>query len=110
MRSLGLPKLLVRYLARGELHDRIAEAYAAWEKTAEVMDAFEAQYPEVAKALPWFEAREAWKKAGRPRPEWYEVLKVLECTQPIRTGHITQNLYGMNNKYAKPKRRRAAAK
>lgn len=62
-------------IKRGELHQAIEQAYAELDSLNERLDAFEAEHPEVAKRLPWRDAREAWKTAGRPRPPWWEALQ-----------------------------------
>lgn len=62
-------------IKRGELHQAIEQAYAELDALNERLDAFEAEHPEVAACLPWRDAREAWKAAGRPRPPWWEALQ-----------------------------------
>jgi hypothetical protein len=62
-------------IQRGELHQAIEQAYAELDALNERLDAFEVEHPEVAALLPWRDAREAWKAAGRPRPPWYEALQ-----------------------------------
>jgi hypothetical protein len=86
MESMGLPKNLVRLIATGRLHAEIERAYKVLDELNAAQDAFEAEYPELAAAVPWFSAREVWKAQGRPRPEWYEALLVLDgrCTQTRR--------------------------
>jgi len=62
-------------IKRGELHQAIEQAYAELATLNERLDAFEAEHPEVAERLPWRDAREAWKTAGRPQPPWWEALQ-----------------------------------
>lgn len=61
----------------------VEKAYALLDAQNALLDAFEAANPEVAVRLPWFEARQAWKAAGRPRPPWYEALYMGDVVRPI---------------------------
>lgn len=93
LRKLNLPEKLLTFIRTGVVRQKIEEAYALWEDNTARTDAWEAANPEAAKALPWFKAREAWKAAGRPRPQWYEVLKVFDEKGLLRAHNITQQLY-----------------
>ena len=84
MRHLGLHPKLVQFIRDGTLEDEVAKAYAEWTSMNERMDAWEAARPVIARRLPWFEARQAWKDAGRPLPPWYEVLHLLERGSPFK--------------------------
>ena len=92
------------------LHEKIEEAYRVWDEGVKRLDDFEAQNPSLAAQLPWFEARQRWKREGRKRPEWYEVLHVLDGDHTIIGNHIEHNLYCFHNEMArrKQKRKRAA--
>jgi hypothetical protein len=70
----GLDGLLT-LIQHGKLEEVVAKAYAELDVLNERLDAFEDRWPEVAVKLPWHEARQAWKAAGRPRPPWYEAIK-----------------------------------
>lgn len=78
LETVGLPRRLVELIAAGTLLQELEKAYALLDELNELMDALEARNPEGAKALPWYEAREAWKVAGRPRPPWYQALTVYD--------------------------------
>lgn len=92
LRRLGLPGNLVSLIRKGRLVREVDKAYARYDSLCARMDAFEAEYGDVARRLPWHEAREAWKAAGRPRPEWYEVLALFDWAgrQPFmaRSAHL----------------------
>ena len=75
LRALKLPKDFLKWVRDGELEDRVTEAYAQYDLLCSMLDAWEADHPEMANEVPWREGREAWKRAGRPRPEWYELLR-----------------------------------
>lgn len=70
-----MPHRLVDLIRTGRLHEAIDKAYAQLDDLNERLDAWEARNPEAARVVPWYEAREAWKAAGRPRPPWYEALR-----------------------------------
>lgn len=75
---------LVDFIEAGTLEDEVANAYASLNAQNALLDAFEAKLPHVAERLPWFEARQGWKRAGRPRPPWYEVLYLCDVPRPFK--------------------------
>lgn len=91
LRSLGLPTSLIRLIRSDQLVKAIDEAYATYDRANARLDAWEASYPQLAAKAPWSKDREAWKRAGRPRPEWWEVLALLD--QPITPEEIKGRLY-----------------
>jgi len=54
----------------GDLLAQLEEVYAQVDELNVRLDALEARNPQGARALPWFEARQAWKAAGPPRAPW----------------------------------------
>ena len=72
--GLGRPFNLTTLIRDGRLVEEVEKAYATHDVLNALLDALEASDPERARRLPWYEAREAWKRAGRPLPPWYEVL------------------------------------
>ncbi len=59
------------------------------------LDTWEIRNPEAAKLAPWYQAREAWRQAGKPRPHWIEALKWREAQvdfAPVRSGEINKDL------------------
>jgi hypothetical protein len=74
LRRLGLPPDLIKIIREGRLEAEVEKAYKRWEHVNEVMDAFEEQDPVLARSCQWYEARQEWKRNGRQRPEWWEVL------------------------------------
>lgn len=76
--DLGLPRDLVEMIRDGRLHDELRRAYARLQELNRRLDVWERQNPEAAVKMPWAAARQAWKDAGRPMPEWYEVLEHID--------------------------------
>ena len=113
MRALGLPLNLIEYIRGGCLYERIMFAYKEWRAFSERLDAWEALNPELAKAVPWYEGREAWKRAGRPLPEWYEVLLQFDGNSdadPIDGREIQCDLYTIpQREYQKRNRKKINA-
>jgi hypothetical protein len=98
LNDLGLPSHLVEMIQDGTLHSKIDAAYERYEKSVALLDAWEASNPAAAPLAPWFQAREAWKSAGRPKPEWYEVLwQQQNMRLPIKKTEIEQNLLMVSN-------------
>ena len=57
------------------------------------LDAWEARHQSTVHLLPWYEARQAWERAGRPEPEWYELLFRDQDPQvAIKKGEISHQL------------------
>lgn len=75
LKALGLPPNLITLLEAGKLRDAISRAYQKLESMNERLDEFERDFPDQAARMPWAEARQQWKNAGRPMPEWHEVLQ-----------------------------------
>jgi hypothetical protein len=82
--SLGLPADLVVLVRRGTLQREVRRAYKLLDELNEQYDSFEASNPELAARLPWAKAREEWKRAGRPRPPWWEALRVTERNERVQ--------------------------
>ena len=78
LKRLGLPSNLLTLLEEGRLGQAVDRAWKTLDEQNALLDALEAEQPSIAKAAPWFEAREAWKAAGRPRAPWYEALRLTE--------------------------------
>lgn len=74
--SLGLPADLLTLLEEGRLGSEVEKAYRLIDAMNDRLDAWEAANPTGAQALPWFESREAWKAAGRPRLDWWQALRL----------------------------------
>jgi hypothetical protein len=96
---LGLPPYLIEFIRDDCLEEAIAEAYAQYDALLERADAWEAANPDLAGRLPWYEAREAWKRAGRPRAQWWEVLRWFGTKHerdpvPITKKEVSQYLLG----------------
>lgn len=97
LNDLGLPARLVDMIEFGTLFDKIDAAYRTYDKSVALLDAWEAANPAAAPLAPWFKAREAWKGAGRPKPEWYEVLWMQQNLRvPIKKTEIAQKLLPHN--------------
>jgi len=107
LRWARLPDRLVLWLLVGRVEQKIAEGYAQWERLTTLLDAWEEQNPLLAEQLPWAAGRAAWKAAGRPRPEWWEVLRYARGCQkmPLAMDEIMQDLLG--NKQRERRARRA---
>lgn len=85
MRRLGLPLNLIGLIRSGELVKAVEAAFAELDALNASIDAWEAANPEAARRALWYEGREAWKRAGRPQPPWYELLhlaRVAPITEP----------------------------
>lgn len=76
LRSMGLPPNLLDLIRTGTLEASVARAYERWELVNRLMDELEESDPVLARSIPWSEQRQKWKDAGRPRPEWWEVLSL----------------------------------
>jgi len=99
LQRLGLPPTLVTLLREGRLREAVDEAYAEQDRLNALLDDWEAANPLLATQVPWYETRKAWKAAGRPRPEWYEVLARHHSTvKPLLVAHISHDLCGMAQK------------
>lgn len=108
---LGLPANLIKLIREGTLLQAIEHAYKRIDETNALLDAWEAQNPAAAKLVPWAEAREAWKRAGRPSPPWYEALQCLDGPAPITEREVRGRVYpytGAVFKRRKRERERAA--
>ena len=92
LERVELPSRLVELIAAGTLLQELEKAYALLDELNAELDALEARNPEGAKALPWFQAREAWKAAGRPRPPWYQALTVFD-------GYLTFRRFGRDARH-----------
>ncbi len=78
LEALGLPNGLPTLLETGQLHAEVERAWKVLDALTARLDVVKASAPSVAQAALWFDAREAWKAAGRPRAEWWEALKLTE--------------------------------
>ena len=79
LQQLNLPRNFIALVREGRLEEEVARCYAEYRRVLAIYDGFEAQHPEWAERLPWAETRAAWKAAGRPEPQWYEVLALSEA-------------------------------
>jgi hypothetical protein len=93
-RRLGLPSSLSKLIRTGQLANEVVKAYAVHDELNAQLDAWEAQNPDAAKLVPWFARREAWKRAGRPKANWLEVLTWSQQTRyvPIQTSEVEKDL------------------
>ena len=112
--KIGLPAKLLFLLTTGQLDAEIERAQAEIDQLNARLDEWEEANPEAASLAPWASTRQAWKDAGRPRAQWYEVIrwsvalsqrmplqgKVLE--RQVHKFHVTQQ-----RERNKLKRRRA---
>jgi hypothetical protein len=105
MRKLNLPRDLVKFIKQGTLEIEIAKGYADIERLNAVLDAWEVLNPELALAMPWAESRLAWKIAGRPKAEWYEVLMLTHGVLLLEAGEIHSNLLNTNTKLYRAKKK-----
>ncbi len=115
LKDLRLPVYLVDMIKMNTLEKEIEAAQAHVAQLNSQMDAWEDANPHAVHLLPWYEARKAWKKAGRPSPEWYELLWMLQKPEvPIRKMEVSQCLIhngAYSKQYnAKKKAERLAAK
>lgn len=74
LRAAGLPCDLIELIEGGRILEEIVKSYAVIAATNRRLDAWEAQNPEAALAVPWAESRAAWKAAGRPELDWWTAL------------------------------------
>lgn len=88
---LGLPMNLVKLIRAGTLEKTIQEEYARLDRLNALLDEWERQNPTQYRMAPWYQGREEWKAAGRPRPEWWEVLKAAEAKKALITTHQIEN-------------------
>lgn len=111
--KLSLSPDLVNYIKTGTLQQRIEELEKEYDGMVAAYEAWEAANPHAL--TPWKEAREEWKRAGRPRPPWYELLWLFDSPEiPIRKKDIEQHLIisdkrRVNKKKAVAKKRAAEA-
>lgn len=101
MRALNLPCDLIAMIHAGTLERTIAEAFARIDELNARLDVWEACNPDAAVLTPWYVGREAWKAAGRPRPEWFEALKWHGSSHgrtPVNKKEIRENLLNLNTK------------
>jgi hypothetical protein len=104
LHKLRLPPLLAELIENGTLEAEVARVQAAYKNLNERLDALEAQNPEAAKLQPWFAARQAWKKAGRPEADWWEMLWVEQSRSPaINKAEISHNLLNQYKRASDPK-------
>jgi hypothetical protein len=93
LNRLGLPIKLIDMIRNDTLEAEVRSAQEHIRKLNEQMDAWEAANPHAVHLLPWYEARKAWKEAGRPSPEWYEALYMVHKPEvPIRKFDIATKL------------------
>jgi hypothetical protein len=93
LNRLHLPYRLVEMIQSDTLVAEVEAARAHVRKLNEQLDAWEAANPHAVHLLPWFEARQAWKDAGRPSPDWWEMLWILGKPEvPLRKKDIDQHL------------------
>ncbi|MEF8758306.1 MAG: hypothetical protein V5B36_00840 [Candidatus Accumulibacter sp. UW25] len=93
--SVGLPPYLLVYILTGTLGEEIEKGYKRLEQLNNALDSFEEAHPEFAAQQPWFEERQKWKAAGRPKVFWLDVLpkyatdrkspKPFYCAKEIKT-------------------------
>jgi len=111
LNHLGLPYRLVDMIKSDTLLSEVEAAREHIRKLNEQLDAWEAANPHAVHLLPWFEARQAWKDAGRPSPEWYEVLYMVEKPEvPIKKRDIENQLLHPTAKVKAINVRREAAR
>lgn len=95
LQELGLPKNLIDLLRTGKLSEAIQTEYTRLDNLNAMLDEWEKLNPVQYKLCPWYEAREAWKAAGRPRPEWWQVLYEADKKKaPISVHQITNQILG----------------
>lgn len=101
-----MPQNLVDLIRQGRLLETIDKAYAQLDELNARLDAWEARNPEAARIVPWREAREAWKAAGRPLPPWYEVLRWCgeQTLTPLLAHEVDKDLLNSNMRTAAGKR------
>lgn len=76
-----------------ELPKRIEEHKKLYHALLEALDEWEARNPELAKLAPWYQAREAWKAAGRPEPHWMTLLWRTDQSAEIIDPHCQETLW-----------------
>jgi hypothetical protein len=54
----------------------------------------------LAEQVPWAESRAEWKAAGRPRPDWWDVLRYAPgCKKmPLAMEEITEDVLGQKQR------------
>lgn len=111
LHRLGLPSNLVALVRDERLLAEVELAYAEYEKLQRSMDAWEAANPEAARKAPWYEGREAWKRAGRPKPAWYELLywRAGWLPMPVNALAVREATPNTGVKYKRLKRERLRA-
>lgn len=82
-RRLGIPELALRDLeAAKQLGEQLLRELDELEAA---LTQFERDFPDLAKQLPWYEAREEYKalkaKGRAPRATWWQALAALESCQ-----------------------------
>lgn len=78
LRQLNLPRYFITWLKEGRMEAEVARCRAEYYRLVAALNDFEARNPEAAKAAPWAASRQKWKDAGRPEPQWYELLCLFE--------------------------------
>lgn len=95
LRTYKIPKALWNLDDQklAELPKRIEEHQKLYRALLEALDEWEARNPDVAKLAPWYEAREAWKAAGRPEPHWMLLLWRSDQSAEIIERHCQETLW-----------------
>lgn len=101
LEALGLPTNLVELINEGRLLAVIEQERIKLMRLNAMLDAFERENPELAARLPWAQARQEWKAAGRPEPHWAELL-VASTTRRSPSQAMT-NLLHWPNCWSDPK-------
>ena len=107
---MHLPLGLTKWIRAGTLAREVESAYAQLDALGAGLDAWEARNPEAAKLEPWYQAREAWKAAGRPKLHWIEALKwrkTQHAYAPVGISEIEKDLLML---HVKPYRARRKAR
>ena len=95
LKRLGLPANLLELVESGQLGNVVEAEYKRLDELNHLLDVWEAEHPVMYQHCPWYESREAWKAAGRPKPEWWELLGVaLNLKAPIGLEEFENNIYG----------------
>lgn len=84
-------------LLDGSLLSVVERLEAENDRLCAALDQWEADNPAAAKAAPWYDAREQWKAAGRPKPQWYELLLLTNDKLPITTSDLDSRIYSLSS-------------
>jgi hypothetical protein len=111
LHRMGMPSNLVHMLKAGTLAQHVLQAYASLDAMNEFLDAWEERCAAAAAVTPWADRRAAWKAAGRPQPNWLEILVWYEQQQlyvPISANEVAKDLLMLHSPQiqASKKRRR----